>query len=259
MSWRTFRHVAIAAAASIAVLCRAASAEEVTVAVAANFINPLRALEIEFETTTGHEVSVISGSTGQLYAQIANGAPFDVLLAADQVRPRLLADAGFGDRSSVLTYAVGRLALWSAEADRLTAPALASALESDFRWLAIAEPAVAPYGAAAQQALEALGVWESLQSRLVRGQNIAQTFAMVETGNAELGLIALSQALAYAGRASYIEVPQHLHDPIRQDAIVLNPGSTNLAAMALMRFLRSAEAAEIIESYGYSTIRADAE
>lgn len=259
MNWRNFRLVVIAVAASVAVLCRAVSAEDVTVAVAANFINPVRALKIEFETTTGHAVRVTSGSTGQLYAQIANGAPFDVLLAADRVRPRLLAEAGFGDRSSVLTYAVGRLALWSAEADRVTAPTLESALESDFRWLAIAEPAVAPYGAAAQQALEALGVWESLQSRLVRGQNIAQTFAMVETGNAELGLIALSQALTYAARASYIEVPQHLHDPIRQDAIVLNPGRTNLAAMALMQFLRSAEAAEIIEAYGYSTIRADAE
>jgi molybdate transport system substrate-binding protein len=229
-----------------------ARADEATIAVATNFLNPMQALETEFESATGHRLNISSGSTGQLYAQMVNGAPFDVLLAADQARPRLLAEAGLGDASSVFTYAVGRLALWSAEPGRVGDEPLSAVLETEFRWLAIAEPALAPYGAAARQALEALGAWESVQQRLVRGQNIAQTFAMIQTGNAEIGFVALSQALDYEGAATYQLVPSELHEPIRQDAILSMRAAGNAAALSFLEFLRSAEAIAIIEAYGYS-------
>lgn len=228
------------------------AAEDVMVAVAANFLSPVRALEPGFEAGSGHDLVISAGSTGQLYAQIVNGAPFDVLLAADQERPRRLVDAGVADTASVFTYAVGRLALWSAEPERIGDLPLAELLAGEFRWFAIAEPAVAPYGAAAQQVLEGLGVWASVQSRLVRGQNIAQTFAMVATGNAELGLVALSQALAYEGPASYQIVPQALHEPIRQDAVLMNRATDNPAALAWFEYLKSADARATIERFGYA-------
>jgi molybdate transport system substrate-binding protein len=244
----------IVAAACLLGLSVSASADEVRIAVAANFIAPLQELAGAFEASTGHTVEVSAGSTGQLYAQIANGAPFDVLLAADQSRPRLLAEEGFGDIEGVFTYAIGHLALWSAQPQRIDEFSLAELLDDEFRWFAIAEPEVAPYGTAARQVLESLGVWGSIQPRLVRGQNIAQTFAMIETGNAELGLIALSQALSYRQPASYISIAQELHDPIRQDAILLNRGRSNDAARAFLAFLQSAAATEIIEDYGYSIL-----
>ena len=240
------------ATAGLCLLPGILAAEEVTVAVAANFLSPVRALEPGFEADSGHDLVITSGSTGQLYAQIVNGAPFDVLLAADQERPRRLADEGAADAASVFTYAVGRLALWSAEPERIRDLPLAELLAGEFRWFAIAEPAVAPYGAAAQQVLEGLGAWGSVQSRLVRGQNIAQTFAMVATGNADWGLVALSQALAYDGPASYQVVPQVLHDPIRQDAVLMNRASDNPAALAWLEYLKSAEGRATIERFGYA-------
>lgn len=227
-------------------------AGEVTVAVAANFLNPLRALSSEFEEATDHRVTVISGSTGQLYAQINNGAPFDILLAADRERPRMLADNGLGDPSSVFSYAIGRLALWSGQAKRVHEDTLANLLENDFRWFAIAEPVLAPYGAAARQTLEKLGIWRSIEPRIVRGQNIAQTFAMIETGNAELGMVALSQVLAYDGPGSYQAVPSELYDPIRQDAILLRRAAGAAAAREFLEFLKSPGAVAIIERYGYT-------
>lgn len=224
-------------------------AESLTIAVAANFLNPLQALKAEFEGSMGHEITVVGGSTGQLYAQIINGAPFDVLLAADTERPRLLAAEGWGDPSSRFTYAFGRLVLWSFEdIDESTLERLA---EQDFHWLAIANPDLAPYGAAAKQVLETLGVWASVSNRIVRGGNIGQAFAFVETGNAQLGLVALSQALAYRHKASFVIVRQELHDPIRQDAILLRRAGDNSAAHDFMRFLETPLAATIIERYGY--------
>lgn len=237
---------------ALAVTAKPARADELTVAVAANFLTVLRALEPEFESATGHELALAPGSTGQLYGQIVNGAPFDVLLAADQERPRLLAEQGLGDPASVFTYAIGSLVLWSREPGRVGDDTLAALPDEEFRWLAIAEPAVAPYGAAAKQALERLGVWRALGSRLVRGQNVAQTFAMVETGNADLGLVALSQALAYAGPSSYRVVPPELHEPIRQDAVLLRRAAANRAARAFLDYLGTPAAAGIIERYGYA-------
>lgn len=241
--------------ASIAMAAESVRAEDATVAVAANFLIPMRALESEFENSTGYQITVTSGSTGQLYAQIVNGAPYDVLLAADQERPERLAGSELGDAYSVFTYAIGQLVLWSANTAVAGEGGLERILERDFRWFAIPEPDVAPYGAAARQTLENLGIWSALQSRLVKGQNVAQTFAMLETGNAQLGLVALSQASAYEGSASYQIVPSRLHDPIRQDAILLRRATENRAARQFLEFLRTPAATEIIERHGYAVSR----
>jgi molybdate transport system substrate-binding protein len=227
-------------------------ADEATVAVAANFLVPLRALATAFEMTSDHEIVVVAGSTGQLYAQIVSGAPFDAFLAADHERPRQLAAARLGLADSVFTYAAGRLVLWSRDPGLVRDDTLSKLPDLGFRWLAIAEPDVAPYGAAARQALVELGHWSVIEPRIVRGQNVAQAFAMAETGNAELGLVALSQALAYGGDASYRVVSPGLHDPIRQDAILLRRGAENAAARAFLEFVRSSDAASIIERFGYS-------
>jgi molybdate transport system substrate-binding protein len=226
--------------------------EPLTIAVASNFASPLQALQSEFEAASGHQVRIVAASTGQLYAQIVNGAPFDVLLAADEERPRALGEEGWGEPSSRYTYAVGRLALWTRDPKYMDALTLDVLSRGDYRWLAIANPDVAPYGVAAQQLLAALGLWETLQTRLVRGQNIAQTFLMAATGNAQLGLVALSQALAYEEHAAaYVVVPRELHEPIRQDAILLKSARDNPAALAFMQFLKSPAAQALIEQYGY--------
>ncbi|MGD8340109.1 MAG: molybdate ABC transporter substrate-binding protein [Gammaproteobacteria bacterium] len=231
----------------------AALADEAMIAAASNFRAALEALAPEFEAATGHRLVITTGSTGQLYAQITNGAPFDAFLAADQERPRLLAERGLGDPESVFTYAIGRLALWSRDPERVGEDSLEGLRDSDFRWFALAEPAVAPYGAAARQALESMGVWESIQARLVRGQNVAQAFAMIETGNAELGLVSLAQVLDYPGSASYVVVPARLHEPIRQDAVLLVPGADNAAAQNFLEWLRGPAPAAILDRFGYGS------
>jgi molybdate transport system substrate-binding protein len=230
----------------------AAQADELTIAVASNFVSPLSAIAVEFEQATSHETIIVSGSTGQLYAQIVNGAPYDILLAADAERPRSLAEAGRGEPASVFTYALGHLALWSVQPSLVDDTTLGSLADSSFRWFAIAEPRVAPYGLAAQQTLESLGVWESLEERLVRPQNVAQTFAMIQTGNAELGLVALSQALAYQGPASFRRVPDELHAPIAQDAVLLTAAASKPAAAQFLAYLQGWEAISIITEFGYS-------
>lgn len=230
----------------------AAWADTATVAVAANFSAPLEALAARFERDTGNEITIAAGSTGQLYAQITNGAPFDVFLAADRHRPELLAREKLGDPRTRFTYAVGRLVLWTRRVEEFSDLGLDVLRTDDFRWLAIANPRLAPYGEAARQVLERLGLWESLQPRIVLGQNIAQAFAMVESRSADLGLVALSQAVAYSGRAAYVRVPTDLYDPIRQDAILLEHGRGNRAAAAFMQFLAGPQAAAIITKFGYS-------
>ncbi len=242
----------VALVLSVACVADDVRSEELTVAVAANFLSTLQVLEAKFEAESGHEVTVISGSTGLLYAQIRNGAPFDVLLAADQERPRLLAADGYADPAGVFTYAIGRLALWSRNPTVLSDGTLDQLAEAKFRWLAIAEPKIAPYGLAAQQVLAGLGIWEALQPRIVRGQNVAQVHAMVDTGNADLGFVALSQVLASAADSAHIIVPQEAHDPIRQDGIVLDRAARNPAAEQFVAFLKSAHARAIIERSGYS-------
>jgi len=232
-------------------LCAAtgAGAEQATVAVAANFAWPMVELEALFEADGTHELAVASGSTGQLYAQIVNGAPYDVFLSADRERPRRLAESGLG--SVPFAYAMGRLALWTREpgfTDGLTLDVLTG---GNFRRLAIANPRLAPYGEAARQTLQKLELWESLQSRIVLGENVAQAFAMAETRNAEFGLVALAMAVAYPGDVAYVMVSAEYHEPIRQDAILLNRGRYNPAALAFIDFLQGIDARRIIAEAGF--------
>ena len=226
-------------------------AEVATVAVAANFLVPMQTIAAAFEDRTGHELVLVPGSTGQLYAQILNGGPFDAFLAADADRPARLVDNGRAVGGSRFTYARGRLVLWSADPGAFDERGIERLTDGDFRHVAIASPELAPYGAAARQVLERLDVREPLRSRTAVGQSIGQAFAMTATGNAELGLVALSQALAWDGPASYVAVPPEFHEPIEQDAVLLDRGADNPAAVAFMAFLQSDETRRIIRDAGY--------
>ena len=227
------------------------NAESVAVAVAANFYAPMDALVQDFEIRTDHDVMLISGSTGSLYAQIVNGAPYDVFIAADARRPALLATSGLGVVQSQITVALGQLVLWTADRDLIDGRDLSLLQDDRIRFLAIANPDLAPYGEAARQALVAMNLWERWASRLVYGENVAQAYAMVATGNAEFGLIARSQVSGGDGRSDYLLVPQVLYEPIHQDAILLERGAGNAAAIALLEFLSTDEARAIIRGFGY--------
>jgi molybdate transport system substrate-binding protein len=225
-----------------------ARAGEIRVAVASNFSFAARQLEDAFEARTEHDVKLAFGSTGKHYAQILNGAPVDVLLAADERRPRLLEEDGQCVAGSRFTYARGRLVLWSPRAGYVDRQG--RVLEAgDFRHLALANPRLAPYGAAAREVLEALGHWKSLGKRIVRGENIAQALQFVDSGNAELGFIAAAQ-LTPERRAngSWWEVPEELYTPIDQQAVLLEDTP---AAREFMAFLGSGEAKELIRQNGY--------
>lgn len=228
----------------------AASAAQVHVAVAANFASTMSDLAALFEASTQNQVLVSVGSTGGLYAQIRNGAPFDVFFAADVARPARLEKEGAIVPGSRFTYAVGRIALWSPRAGYVDSQG--KVLRSGrYRHLAIANPKLAPYGAAARQVLEARGLWHEVQSRLVEGQNIGQTYSYVSTGNAELGFVAYSQ-LKKPGtppKGSYWLVPQSLYKPIRQQAVLLKDTPP---ARAFLSFVKSTSARAIIASYGYA-------
>lgn len=244
-----------AASAAIAALCLmgaadGARAETATVAVAANFKEPIEALAPIFEAETGHRLEIVIGSTGQLYAQIANGAPFDVFLAADQNRPEKAVAEGFAVEGSRFTYAIGKLTLYSPDAELVKGP---EALDGAFHALAIANPTTAPYGAAAQSVLEALGKWAPLQGRIAQAQNIGGAFASVRSGAAELGFVALSSVLSpnNAEKGSRWDPPQDLHAPLRQDAVLLTGAKDDPAAAALVDFLKTSKARELILRYGY--------
>ena len=234
-----------------ALIATSATAEQATVAVAANFASPMEKLVSDFERTTAHDVTTVLGSTGQLYAQILNGAPYDVFLAADHQRPALLGRRGPAESGTQFTYALGQLVLWTAEPRLVSDFSLDALTMDDYRHLAIANPLLAPYGLAAMEVLEHLGLWESHQPRIVRGENIGQAFSMVSTRNAELGLIALSLAMTYVGPATYATIPPEYYEPIRQDAILLSHGRENAAAVAFLDFLNEASARRIILASGY--------
>ena len=226
-------------------------AAEVTVAVAANFLATLQQLEPEFEQRSGHELRLAAGSTGSLYAQIANGAPYDVFLAADEARPARAVEEGHAVRGSAFVYAVGTLVLWSADPD---GPAGPEALCGEFHHLAIANPRTAPYGAAAQEVLTAMGRWEPLQDRIARTQSVAGAWSAVASGAADLGFVALSSVLTNdAGKGRYWEPPQALYTPLRQTAVLLNRGADNPGATALLEFLLSDDARAVIRDAGYRT------
>lgn len=228
-------------------------ADEVQVAVAANFTAPMQKIAADFEKATGHQAKLSFGATGKFYAQIRNGAPFEVLLAADDETPAKLEKEGLAVSGSRFTYSIGQLALWSAKPGYVDAKGEVLK-QGAFEHLAMANPKLAPYGAAAVETLTKLGLLGSVESRFVQGENIAQTYQFISTGNAELGFVALSQV--YEGgklkSGSAWIVPAKLHSPIRQDAVVLAKGKDNPAAAALVKFLKTDKARAVIQSYGYA-------
>lgn len=229
-----------------------AHADEVQVAVAANFTAPIQAIAADFEKDTGHTLIAAYGATGQFYTQIKNGAPFEVFLSADDTTPQKLENEGDTLKGSRFTYAVGTLALWSAKEGYVDARGEVLK-HNQFMHLAIANPKAAPYGLAATQVLARQGLTDTVKDKLVEGQNITQAYQFVSTGNAELGFVALSQIFKdgkVTSGSAWI-VPASMHDPIKQDAVILNKGKDSAAAQALVEYLKGPKAAAIIKSYGY--------
>ena len=246
---------AASAAAAIAMLgswSLQAQAAEVSVAVAANFTAPMKKIAAKFEKDTGHKAELSFGATGKFYAQIANGAPFGILLAADDTTPEKIAKEGKGVADSRFTYAIGTLVLWSPKAGYVDDKG--EVLKSgDYKHIAIANPKLAPYGLAAMQTLDKLGLAAQVQPRVVTGENIGQTYQFAASGNAPLGFVALSQVMenGQLREGSAWVLPATMHAPIRQDAIVLQRGEGNPAADALMQYLRGEKARAVIRAYGY--------
>ncbi|MDF1589777.1 MAG: molybdate ABC transporter substrate-binding protein [Gammaproteobacteria bacterium] len=224
----------------------------INVAIATNFTAPMKAIADEFEKDTGNHVILSFSSSGKIYSQIKNGAPFDVFLSADTHKPEQLEHDNLTVKGSRFTYALGTLVLWSPNSDIVDANGTIL-LKNEFSHIAIANPKLAPYGTAAQQVMENLGVWSQQQNKLVQGENIAQTYQFVSTSNAELGFVALSQIMAKGTirKGSSWRIPATLYSPIRQDAVLLNKAKENTAALALMDYLKSDKALAIIKSYGY--------
>ena len=246
---RLHRLLALTAALAFTTLARA---DVVQVAVAANFTAPARALAEVFARTTGHEAKLSFGATGAFYTQIKNGAPFDVLLAADDERPARLEKEGDTVAGSRFTYATGQLVLWSAKPGFVDDQG-AVLKGGHFGKIAIANPKNAPYGAAAVEAMEKLGLAATLQPKLVTGESIGQTFNFIATGNAELGFVALAQVLdgGKLKSGSMWVVPAQYHAPIIQDAVILKRAANNPAAKAWMELLKTPQSKALIRSYGY--------
>ena len=234
-------------------LVASARADEVQVAVAANFAAPMQKIAAAFEQASGHKALVSTGATGKFYAQIRNGAPFEVLLAADDETPARLEKEGNGVAGSRFTYAIGKLVLWSGKTGMVDEQG-AVLKQGQFSHLALANPKLAPYGQAAVETLKALGIHDGLAPKLVMGENIAQTHQFVSTGNAELGFVAMSQVFdnGRLKNGSVWVVPPKWYTPIRQDAVLLEKGKTSPAAAALVQFLKSDAAKAIITAAGYS-------
>lgn len=229
-----------------------AHADEIQVAVAANFTGPMQVISVLFERDTGHKASLSYGATGKFYAQIANGAPFQVLLAADDETPAKLIKEGNAVAGTAFTYAIGKVVLWS------TDPKLVDAKgevlkKGGFKHLSLANPKTAPYGTAGMQVMNKLGVAESIKPLIVQGENISQTHQFISTGAAELGFVAYSQVIKNGaiGSGSGWVVPANLYDPIRQDAVILAKGKDKPAAIALMNYLKGEKAQAVIKSFGY--------
>ena len=227
-------------------------ADEVQVAVAANFTAPIQAIAKDFEKDTGHKLVASFGATGQFYTQIKNGAPFEVFLSADDTTPAKLEQEGDSVKGSRFTYAIGTLALWSAREGYVDDKGEVLKGNS-FEHLSIANPKAAPYGLAATQVLAKLGLTDATKPKIVEGQSITQAYQFVSTGNAELGFVALSQVFKdgkLTSGSAWI-VPANLHEPIKQDAVILNKGKDNPAAKALIEYLKGPKAAAVIKSFGY--------
>ena len=232
--------------------CMPASAGDVQVAVAANFTAPMQQIAADFARDSGHRALLSFGASGRFYAQIVNGAPYQLFLSADGEIPERLEREGAAVANTRFTYATGRLVLWSPQPGRVD-PQAEVLRKADFRHLAIAAPKLAPYGAAAVEVLNRLGLMASLQPKIVQGDSIGQAFGFVQSGNAELGFVALSQV--YAGgkltSGSAWIVPAELHRPLRQDAVLLSRGRDSAAARALLAYLKTEKAQAVIGSFGY--------
>lgn len=235
---------------SFGLSCRAAT---VLVAVASNFTKPMNEIADAFRNATGHKANLSFGSSGKFVAQIQNDAPFEVFLSADEKNPGKLIESGQGVAASRFTYAVGKLVLWSATPGLVDDQGKILS-KGGFRHIALADPRLAPYGLAAEETLKRLGLLDALKPLFVLGDNISQTWQFVGSGNAELGFVALSQVIGEKGEireGSGWTVPENLHSPIRQDAVLLKKGEPNPAAVALMKFLKSPAASAVIKKYGY--------
>ena len=242
----------LASLLAVLTIAGTAHADEVQVAVAANFAGPMEKLAAQFQRDTGHKAVVATGATGKFYAQIRNGAPFEVLLAADDETPARLEAEGHVVAGSRFTYATGRLVLWSAKDGVLDASGNVLKTGS-YKHLSIANPKTAPYGAAAVATLQKLGLYETVQPRIVQGENIAQAWQFASTGNAELGFVAQAQVWRdgkFTSGSGWI-VPATMHEPIRQDAALLAKGAKNPAAQALLQYLRTDKAKALIRTFGY--------
>lgn len=227
-------------------------AEEITIAVAANFNFAMEELVTAFETESGHKVNVAYGSSGRLYAQIVNGAPYQLFFSADQEKPQALVEEGLAEESNHFTYAVGTLLLWWLESDKDIYEVLNN---GSLERIAIANPRVAPYGKAAMQVLESLGLVEQYENRLVMGENVSQVYQFTATGNTEAGFIALSQISQFDNPllgTGWI-VPPQLHEPIYQDVVLLKNAENNLVAKAFLDFIKGEQAKTIIDRFGYKT------
>jgi len=242
----------VVAGAALALTAMAAQADDVSVAVAANFAGPLAKIGEAFTAASGHTLKVSSGATGRFYSQIAAGAPFEVLLAADDQTPKKLIAEGYAVAGSNFTYAIGKLVLWSAQPGFVDDQGAVLA-SSKFAHLAVANPKLAPYGQAGMEVLKSRGLTEALTPKLVTAETIAQAYQFVASGNAELGFVALSQ-VAVPGKpatGSQWLVPQSLYGEIRQDAVLLKVGEKNPAATALLAYLKGHAARSVIQSFGY--------
>lgn len=246
------RFFLLIAAGWLLALVPTAWAATTLVAVASNFTKPMQDIAAEFEKTTGHSAKLSFGSSGKFVAQMENGAPFEVFLSADGEKPAKLEKAGLAVTGTRFTYALGKLVLWSAQPNVVDAQGEVLKRDS-FKHLALADPKLAPYGAAAVEVLKNMGVYDKLQPSFVLGENISQTQQFIATGNAELGFVALSQVIedGRIGSGSGWLIPPERHAPIRQDAMLLKTGAENPAARALLEFLQSPAALAIIKKYGY--------
>ena len=242
--------LAVLAIACATGVTRPAAAAEINVAVAANFTEAAKEIAAAFERKTGNKVLLSFGSSGQFYTQITQDAPFQVFLSADQERPEKAVAEGLAVPDSRFTYAVGKLVLWSRDPKVVTGPDTLK--QGAFSKIAIANPTAAPYGAAAIETMKALNVYETLQPKIVQGNNIAQTFQFIDTGNAELGFVALSQVVDRNEGSRWL-VSANLYAPIKQDAVLLKKGAGNEAAKAFLAFLKGPEAAAVEAKFGYGT------
>jgi molybdate transport system substrate-binding protein len=246
---RFLRNLATVVALGTATLFSASAlADEVNVAVAANFTDAAKEIGQAFKAKTGNDAVFSFGASGALYTQISQGAPFQVFLSADASRPKKAVEEGYGVTGSNFTYAVGKLVLWSKKPGVVTGE---DTLKSgNFNKVSICDPKAAPYGQAAVETMQSLKLYDTLQPKLVQGANITQAYQFVDTGNAEIGFVALSQVVG-KNEGSQWMVPQDLYKPIKQDAVLLKKGADSEAAKAFVEFLKGPEAVAIIKKYGY--------